>query len=214
MKIFGDAVILCGGESKRMPFDKSFAKISGRYMIDVIYEKLAVCFENVRLCADSGQRFRALDLKENKIRIIEDIIKDRIGPAAGILSALSHATTKYVFIVANDMPLADPDHIEFMKHMLERDSFRQDALIPVNGGYIEPLYGFYAASLSGRFMEEINAGNYKIHRILEKINVLYMDEKHSRKYSEDLAMFTNINSVSDLERLNDRQNKHNQIRKQ
>ena len=204
MKLFGDAVILCGGESNRMPFDKSFAKINGRYMIDVIYEKLAVCFENVRLCADNGERFRTLDLKENNIGIIEDIIKDRIGPAAGILSALSQATTKYVFIVANDMPLVDPGHIEFMKHMLERSSIRQDALIPMNGGYIEPLYGFYSASLSERFRKEINAGNYKIHRILEKINVLYMDEKHSKKFSEDLAMFTNINSMSDLERFNDR----------
>ena len=196
MKYFGDAVILCGGESRRMPYDKSLIKINGKYMIEAVYEKLTACFENVMLCADSGDRFRAFALE-----VIEDKIKGRIGPAVGIYSALSQATTKYVFMLACDMPLVNTRHIEYMKLTLERNSFAYDALIPMNGGFIEPLYGFYSADIAERFKEEISKGVYKIQNILDKFNVLYLDEKHSKAFDENLAMFTNINIISDLDKL-------------
>jgi len=196
LKYFGDAVILCGGESRRMPFDKSLIKLNGKYMIEIVYEKLTACFENVRLCADSGERFRAFEFK-----VIEDEIKGRVGPAVGIYSALSQATTKYVFLAACDMPLMNTGHIEFMKHELERSSFIYDALIPMNRGFIEPLYGFYSVDITKRFKEEITKGNYKIHDILDKCNASYLDEKYSKAFDENLAMFTNINSMSDLEKL-------------
>jgi len=199
LEYFGNAVILCGGESKRMPFDKAFAKINGRYMIEIVYEKLTGCFENVRLCADSCERFRAFDYE-----VIEDMIKDRGGPAVGIYSALSKATTKYVFLAACDMPLADPHHIEFMKQTLRQNDYIPDALVPMNGGYIEPLYSFYSTDCVDIFREEITAGNYKIHEILKKLSVLYMDEKHSKAFDENLAMFTNINNIKDLEMFYDR----------
>ena len=182
-----------------MPFDKAFVKLKGKYMIEIIYEILMGCFKNVRLCADSGERFRAFDYE-----VIEDIIIDRAGPAVGIHSALSKATTKYVFLLACDMPLADPLHIEFMKQTLRHNDYIPDALIPMNKGYIEPLYSFYSVDCAGIFQEEIMAGNYKIHEILKKCNVLYMDEKHSKVYDENLAMFTNINTMEDLETFYDR----------
>ena len=226
MKNFGDAVILCGGESRRMPFDKSLIKLNGKYLIEQLNEKLTVCFENIKLCADSKDRFRAfsdtelyadsgdgvLAFVDAKIcegtgdrfrafgmEVIEDKIKGRFGPAVGIYSALSQTATKYVFLVACDMPLVSVEHIKYMKYALERESFAHDALIPMNGGFIEPLYGFYSTGITGVFEEEITKGRYKIHDILDKCNVLYLDEKYSRMFDESLAMFTNINSAADLE---------------
>ena len=196
LKLFGDAVILCGGKSRRMDFDKSFAKINGRYMIEIIHEKLSLCFENVRLGADSQDRFSSFNLE-----VIEDKIKERIGPAAGIYSALSQATTKYVFVIACDMPLLNTGHIEYMKSALAEKDFRPEALIPMNGGYIEPLYSFYSIDIANTFAEEISQGNYKIYNILKKCQALYLEDKHSRLFDENLAMFTNINCAADLERL-------------
>lgn len=196
MNYFGEAVILCGGKSRRMDFDKSFAKINGKYMIEIIYEKLSLCFENVKLCADAKERFRVVDLE-----VIEDKIKDGIGPAAGIYSALSQASAKYVFVAACDMPLINTEHIEFMKRTLEQHAFMPDALVPMNGEYIEPLYSFYSANMANVFKEEIGKGNHKIHNILKKCNVLYLEDKYSRIFDKDLAMFTNINYGVDLERI-------------
>ena len=196
MKSFGDAVILCGGKSKRMDFDKALARINNRYMIEIISEKLSRCFDSVKLCADSKDRFNAFDLE-----VIEDKIKDRIGPVAGIYSALAQAATKYVFVAACDMPLIDPQHIEFMKSLLIHHAYKPDALIPMNGEFIEPLYAFYSADVAEKFASEIEKGNYKIHEVLKKCDTLYFDEKYSKMFDENLAMFTNINYKKDLERI-------------
>ncbi|MCL1816417.1 MAG: molybdenum cofactor guanylyltransferase [Clostridiales bacterium] len=196
MEYFGEAVILCGGKSRRMDFDKSFVKIHGRYMMEIIYEKLSHCFNRVKLCADSQERLSVFGLE-----IIEDIVKDRIGPSAGIYSALSQAATKYVFVAACDMPLINIAHIQFMQRLLEEHRYLPEALIPQNGEYIEPLYSFYSAGLAKKFAAEIKQGNYKIHDILNKCDVLYFAEKYSKMFDENLAMFTNINYITDLEKL-------------
>ena len=223
MRYFGDAVILCGGKSERMDMDKSFVKIGGRYMIDIICGRLSECFDNIRLCADSKERLNGFGLE-----VIEDIVvsrangrahggaegnavdqnkiatkdrgNDRIGPAVGIYTALTHATSKYVFMTACDMPLVDPSHIEFMKRALEYHAYLPDALVPMNGRYIEPLYSFYSADMADMMEEEIRAGNYKIHRILDKCNTLYLEDHYSRIFDEELAMFTNINYAADLDK--------------
>ncbi|MCL1974994.1 MAG: molybdenum cofactor guanylyltransferase [Firmicutes bacterium] len=196
MKYFGDAVILCGGKSKRMDFDKSLAKINDKYIIEVISEKLALCFENVRLCADTREKLDVFALK-----VIEDSIKGRVGPSAGIYSALKNAATKYVFVAACDMPFISPPHIEYMKYLLKQQAFKADALVPRHGEFIEPLYAFYSGALASLFAKEIEAGNFKIHDILHKCNTQYLEEKYSRIFDENLAMFTNINYKADLERI-------------
>lgn len=189
-------MILCGGKSRRAGFDKSFAKIGGKYIIETIHEKLSECFDNVRLCADSKERLSLFGLE-----IMEDRLKGKTGPAVAIHSALAGASSKYVFVTACDMPLIDAAHIEFMKHKLNSSSFSPDALVPVNGGYIEPLYSFYSAGIAGLFEEEIEKGNFKISSILEMCDVQYLEERYSKMFDERLAMFTNINYQEDLEKI-------------
>jgi molybdopterin-guanine dinucleotide biosynthesis protein A len=194
-KNFGEAVILCGGKSKRMEYDKALLKINGRYIIETIYEKLALCFEKVKLCADTQERLSVFDLE-----VIEDKIKGRIGPVAGIYSALEQAATQYVFVTAFDMPLLNPQHIEFMKRTLIDHACKPDALVPQNGIYIEPLYSFYSTNAAEVFATELTKGNYKIHNILNKCQTLYLADQHSRMFDENLSMFTNINYSADLEK--------------
>ena len=197
MEFFGDAVILCGGKSKRMGFDKAFLKINGKYILETIAEKLSLCFGSVRLCADSADS--AEKLKVFGLELIIDLKNEGIGPAVGIYTALSQAQTAFVFVTACDMPLLDVAHIGAMKRALAEHAFLHDALIPMNGAYIEPLYSFYAAGLAGHFAEEIGEGNYKIHNILKKCNTLYFPDPSSRVFDKDLRMFTNINNTNDLE---------------
>ena len=193
MNCFSEAVILCGGKSKRMNFDKSLLKLNGRYMLEIIREKLAVCFDSIKLCGDAKERLNLFGLE-----VIEDKIKGGVGPAAGIYSALAQTACDYVFVTACDMPLIDCEHVSFMQRILEYNAGQPEALIPMIGSYIEPLYGFYSVRLTNRFATEINKGNYKIHDILKKSQTLYLDEKFSRIFDENLTMFTNLNYSTDL----------------
>ena len=195
MNYFGDAVILCGGKSRRMTYDKAFMKLNDRYVIKIIYEKLLKCFTNVRLCADISDRFNIFD-----IEVIEDVLKTKAGPAVGIYSALKKSSSKYIFVTACDMPFIDPLHIEHMKGVLKKYGYIHDALIPRIGSFVEPLYAFYSKDLAEVFEEELKNGNYKINEIIGKCNALYLDEKDSKTFNEELLMFTNINYEEDLEK--------------
>ena len=45
MKNFGSAVILCGGKSSRMGFDKCKIKVGNKLLIEIIAEQLEQIFE-------------------------------------------------------------------------------------------------------------------------------------------------------------------------
>jgi molybdopterin-guanine dinucleotide biosynthesis protein A len=196
MNSFGDAVVLCGGVSSRMPFDKTYIKIKGRYLLEVIIEQLKCVFSDVRLSVATEGKLTMFDTE-----VITDVIDGRFGPAVGIYSALMQAKSEYVFVIAGDMPHINTDHIRLMIELLETNGCKADALVPMNGIYIEPLYSFYSVRLTERFKTEIEAGNYKIHEILKKGETIYMDERYSRMFDDKLSMFTNINSISDLEHI-------------
>ena len=196
MKYFSDAVILCGGKSRRMTYDKAFMKLHDRYVIDIIRDKLSIGFSHVYLGADSSDRFKVFD-----IEVIKDIFKEKAGPAVGIYSALKKSSSKYIFVTACDMPFIDPLHIEHMKGVLKKYGYIHDALIPRIGSFVEPLYAFYSKDLAAVFEEELKNGNYKINEIIGKCNALYLDEKDSKTFNEELLMFTNINYEEDLEKL-------------
>ena len=248
MQPFGDAIILCGGKSERMTYDKALITIEGRYLIDIIAEKLSYSFNNIRLSADKKERFAHMgceaiaggeanhtpfsaDRRERfahmgreaivggeanytplnagkkdrfsrfGLEVIEDGIAGNIGPAAGICASLAHATTSYLFVIAGDMPYPNIAHIERMKQVLLERELQDEILVPLNGEFLEPLYAFYRYDLATRFAAAISEGQLGVNRIIRSCNTYYFPESESRAFDKELAMFTNINYLEDLERL-------------
>lgn len=196
MEYFGDAVVLCGGSSRRMSFDKTYLRFEGRYLLEIIIERLKECFTNVRLCSKPNDKLSLF-----KSEVIEDLYEGKKGPAVGIYSSLIKAESKYVFVTACDMPFIDIQHIEFMKNQIKQGGYTADALVPMNKGYIEPLYSFYSIDMAKIFEQEIEDENYMIQTILNKGNTVYMQDKLSREFENNLKMFTNINYIADFENL-------------
>ena len=94
MKI--SAVILAGGESRRMGRDKAEIVFKDKRTIDIMAEKLR-SFDEIFISAD--KTYEADGCKN-----ISDIYKGK-GPAAGILSALKEMKADALFVTACDMPL-------------------------------------------------------------------------------------------------------------
>ena len=51
------AVILAGGDSKRMGTNKAFLKLEGRNLIDIVFEKLNDLFKEVIVVTDRLEEF-------------------------------------------------------------------------------------------------------------------------------------------------------------
>jgi len=194
LKKFGTAVILCGGKSSRMGFDKCKLKIKGKFLIEVIGEKLEEVFDEIILLSNDDDKF-----KHMKYKVFQDIIPNS-GPIGAIYSALKYASSEYVFITACDMPVVN---IDFIKYMMELIQLKQvEGTVACKSEFIEPLYAFYSKSMIEKIENQINNQNYKLLQIIDSSKIHYIEESEVRKYSSNLEIFTNLNYKEDLSLLN------------
>jgi molybdopterin-guanine dinucleotide biosynthesis protein A len=176
-----------------MGFDKSLLQIDGKYVISIMTEKLQEIFSNISLSAREINKFSHFNLG-----IIQDIFHGGIGPAAAVHGALTYAKSQYVFVVAVDMPFVN---IPYIRHMMELATANpKHAIIPLNGKHKEAMYGFYSVDALPILEAEIKNKNFAMHRILEKMDTLYIDEKVTSGFDKDMKMFTNLNYVQDLDK--------------
>jgi molybdopterin-guanine dinucleotide biosynthesis protein A len=195
LKEFGTAVILCGGKSSRMGFDKSMIKIGEKLLIEFICERLKDIFDEIILIAEDKNKFG-----EFKFKVLEDLKKD-FGPAGGIYTGLKYASSENVFFMACDMPVVNLEYIRLMKHILQKQHY--EGIVPRNNKWIEPLYAFYSKNLIMRFEKGINENNLVLHKIIKNSNIFYIPEHITKVYNKGLNMFTNMNFMRDLEALKD-----------
>lgn len=190
MKDFGSAVVLCGGKSSRMGFDKSQLKINNKFLIEIIAEQLGHVFEDIVLISNDLERF-----KNTKYIVVEDLIANS-GPIGAIYTALKQATSKYIFVIACDMPIINLDYIKYMMELIKRENV--EGVVAYKSKYIEPLYAFYSTDMIGSFEAEIKKNNFKLLNVIRKSKIHYVEEDTWREYCNDMDIFTNLNYKSDL----------------
>lgn len=193
MNKFGTAAILCGGKSTRMGFDKSKIVVNNRLLIEEIAEKLSVLFEDIMFITNDKYKF------DVKYRVVEDEIKE-VGPCGAIYTALKNSRSKYVFVMACDMPLVDIKYINFLKNKL--DSLNSDCLITKRGNYYEPLCSFYSITMKEIFKENINNKKFKIMDTVYLSNAEFTLDEEVEEYILAEDIFANLNYSEDLIILN------------
>lgn len=199
MKKFGTAVILCGGKSSRMGFDKCQLKVKDKFLIEIMGEKLEEAFDEVILLSNDERKFDESKFKDIKYKVLQDIIPD-LGPIGAIYSALNYASSEYVFITACDMPVININFIKYMMEIIESKDI--EGVVARQSKYIEPLYAFYSKSMLNKIENQIQNKNFKLLGIINMSKVYYVEESEVRKYSSNLEIFTNINYKTDLSLLN------------
>lgn len=190
LKDFGTAVILCGGRSTRMGFDKSLIKINGKYLIDIIGGQLEQVFDNVILATNSMGKIKGM-----KYSGVTDLFPD-IGPLGGICTALSSNLSRYVFVTACDMPVINIGYVKYMMETVKR--LGADGIISCNGSYFEPLHAFYSVDMLETIENEIKNKNFKIFDVLCKCKIHYVEDSIVQGFRKEADMFANINYYSDL----------------
>ncbi len=185
------AVILAGGASERMGFDKQKLVFNREPIIQHHIKLLEPYFDEILII--SNNHLSDIFLNKNKVYIHEDILKN-YGPLGGIHAALTYAKSDLIFVVACDMPHINIDYLLYEKACLTH----QDALVTSYGDWIEPFHGFYNKSLIKPIEKYLLKGRRNISGLLSYHKVTYIDENIARKYSEDWSLFDNINTKEDL----------------
>ncbi|MDI6705699.1 MAG: molybdenum cofactor guanylyltransferase [Firmicutes bacterium] len=191
MELLGTAIVLAGGKSSRMGFDKAFLDIRGRSMVEIIVDQLRTVFADIIVVTNNPGSFVGLDA-----RISTDILKNA-GPLGGIHAGLKLSCSKYAFLAACDMPILS---LEYAKYMMEVASIHlPDAVISSKGSWIEPFHALYSKNLADDIEEKVKEGVYKIYDVLKHKNIVKINESKVREYSPDLNIFTNLNDLNDLQ---------------
>ena len=190
MKDFGSAVILCGGKSSRMGFDKCKIKVNNKFLIEIIAEQLEQVFDNIIFMSNDLERF-----KHTKYMVVEDMIINS-GPIGAIYTALKQTTSKYVFITACDMPIISLDYIKYMMELLKTEN--AEGVVSYNSKFIEPLYAFYSVDMIDTFERELKKNNFKLLDVIKSCKMHYIEEETWRQYCSGMDIFTNLNYESDL----------------
>lgn len=196
MKTFGSAVVLCGGKSSRMGFDKSRIRIDNQPIYEYVADQLAEVFEEVILVSGTSNPVTSLKYKT---------IKDEApacGPMGGILTGLRQAASEFVFFTACDMPYVDLPLISRIQSALgtacEGDG--SSGAVALNKGFIEPFYSFYGKAMIPDVEKSIETGCYQISRLVKQLPFLYLEESFWKREGA-ATIFSNLNYPEDLEPL-------------
>ncbi|MEW6162126.1 MAG: molybdenum cofactor guanylyltransferase [Nitrospirota bacterium] len=202
------ALILAGGENKRLPVIKGFLEIEGRRIIESNIELLNGIFDCVIISTNNPECYFYLG-----VPMVGDIARYR-GPMTGILSALVSLEAPELFVTACDMPFIKPELIRYIvdkcrtpntensslvtRHSSPKKSW--DAVIPIFDNKPQPLLGIYSKKLVKEMENNIRRGIRSLGEFLKKIDVLYISEEEVRAIDPDGRSFVNINTLEDFEK--------------
>ncbi len=181
------ALILAGGDSRRMGQDKAALLLEGRSLLEHVTATMQAVFPEVLV---SVRRPRpGLGLRQ----VCDETGDD--GPLAGLASGLAQARTPWVFAVACDMPFVTPVVIERLASVRAG----HHAVVPVVGGYPQPLAAFYATSALDVIRMGMAQGDRSLRRMLQRLNVRYVNEDELREADPALRSFFDLDTPQDLE---------------
>lgn len=182
------AVILTGGESKRMGSDKARVLLSGKPLFEHVFDRLQPVCSDIWISV----REKRADLSYPQV---VDSSNDR-GPIVGIKSALEVVNTDWLFVVACDMPWISTGLIQ---HMAELRS-QHDAVVPFADDRIQPLFGFYHKRCLPLMNARIKQRQRSMMRLLDALDTHVLCEQEVRHIDPELRSFISLDYMDDVQK--------------
>ncbi|OHW61343.1 putative molybdenum cofactor guanylyltransferase [Andreesenia angusta] len=184
---FGTAVILAGGKSSRMGFNKEFLEIDGESLVKKNIEKLKTIFNEIIVVTNNPEYYESLN-----IITVQDIYFQK-GPLSGIHASLKRSSSEYIYLLACDMPEIDIPFIKWMMDIVKREA--PEISVVRRDGRIEPFNGFYSVALADRVEELLKHDKLAIRALMSEAKVEFID-LHEVQSGRDI--FLNLNTQEDL----------------
>lgn len=155
-------LVLIGGKSSRMGYDKSQIEYHNKAHRDYLAELLLVvgCQEVY---------FSTSTLQDLNFPVIIDLHKD-VGPISGVLSAFHFRSDVAWFVLACDYALLNKATLEQL--LFQRDLNKDATLFQqAESEYLEPFLCIYEPSAYPKIIAAFEQGNYSLNKILKSLNI-------------------------------------------
>lgn len=148
-----EAFILIGGRSSRLGRDKAFERVGGRTLAERALRTVERSRTVEKATFVTGNRIDfAIEAARMDARFVFDLVEGR-GPLGGLYTALMHATSDWVFVLACDLPLVTPELIDRLSGFREGE---YGAVVPEQpDGLLQPLCAFYNTTTVRPIVETI-----------------------------------------------------------
>ncbi len=183
------AIILAGGDSKRLGRPKPFLELAGKTLIDRVIELLAPLFPSLTVVADRMEVFKHLP-----VYLTADLLfQYQKTPLRGIHAGLSLHSLPYQFVTACDMPFLNRELIAYMAGFAPD----YDVVVPRIGHHYQPLHAFYSRHCRGVIADELLRGNRKVISFFHRVRVKEIVESEINRFDSQHYSFFNINTGED-----------------
>jgi len=178
--------ILAGGKSRRMGTDKALLIFQGKTLLEHMIKLINPFCNNIAI---SGQN---PDYSIFGVEMVPDLYSG-CGPIAGIYSSLNHSECDWNLLIGVDVPFVNEElFLSLISNIGE-----YDCIIPEHTSGVEPLIGIYHRRALPVIEEMIKAGDFKLSKLLSKLNTKYLDCNYLiKKYPR---LFININRLEDYQ---------------
>jgi molybdopterin-guanine dinucleotide biosynthesis protein A len=182
------AAVLAGGLSTRMGRDKALIELDRRPLIVRVFDRLNAVSDDVFAVTKDAEPLEPLG-----VRVVVDDDEAQT-PIAGIARALRAARHEHVFVCACDTPFLSPKLIV----LLASRAAGADAVVPRRDGRPEPLHGVWSSGAADRVEAALRKGERAVQRMLETLDVVWVDEDEWSAVDPRGRSFVNLNTPTDL----------------
>ena len=186
------SIILAGGQSRRLGFDKTALRVDGQTMLERTVGLMAALCRGDVVVVTAAASERSLA----GARLVADLYPGK-GVLAGIYTGLSAGTAAYSLVVAADMPFLSAGLLSYLLSLAPQ----HDVVVPVLNGYAEPLHAVYSRACLQPIEQQLKGDKApRIISFFADVDVRRVAEADLLPHDPQLLSFFNINTPEDLQR--------------
>jgi molybdenum cofactor guanylyltransferase len=182
------AVLLAGGESRRMGKDKATLQFRGRPLWQIQLELVRKLQPSeIFISARTDPTWRPED-----VRFVADIPPSR-GPLSGIAASLAQMHATHLLALAIDMPFMSESYLRHLCHQIEASL----GVVPKIASRAEPLAAIYPREAEIDFRRALAGADFSLQRLTRRL----LETGKLREISvtgEERKLFLNVNELADL----------------
>lgn len=192
MKI--SAVLLAGGESRRMGREKATLIFRGKPLWQIQLDLLQrLQLDEIFVSARSDLPWRPAT-----VQLVSDEPPSR-GPLSGLAAALGEIRTGHLLALAVDMPLMTAKYLRSLCDQVESGR----GVLPMVGDRAEPLAAIYPKSVHADFVAALSGTEFSLQSITKKL-AAFGKLRRVEVIKRDEGLFRNLNELSQFRLIMDR----------
>lgn len=202
------AIVLCGGQSRRMTQDKAWLPFGSEFMLQRVVRLVGQCVPKHNIVVVAGMDQKLPPLPE-QVRLVRDMAPGR-GPLPALLAGLLDLPdgVDMAFVTGCDAPLLHATVIDWMFFRLAmappvEASNHFEAIVPADGTRLHPLCAAYRTKCRVGLAAAAMSGTTSLHGVIEqgliKAHRVTVDEM--RRVDRELNSLASCNTPEEYEAL-------------